>query len=73
MNLTKASTPMVNMDTNREPPTVIAYSYTARYLGSQRAATLPCLIQRVEHFAVFRVLYYLLELAFTTKSKADAI
>ena len=42
----------------REPQRVIVYSYTARCLGSQSAAALPCLTQRVEHFAVFQVLYW---------------
>ena len=34
--------------------TVCVYSYTARYLGSQSAAPLQCLIQRVEHLLCSR-------------------
>ena len=37
--------------------TVFGYSCPARCLGSQIAAALPCLTQRVEHFVAFRVLY----------------
>ena len=38
---------------------MFGYSCTAKCPGSHSAAILPCLTQRVEHFAVFQVLYKL--------------
>ena len=37
---------------------LFTYSYTARCLGSQSAAVLPCLTQKVEHFGMIQVLYW---------------
>ena len=36
---------------------MFVYNYTARCLVSQSNAALPCLTQRVEHLALFQVLY----------------
>ena len=37
--------------------TFFVYRCTARCLGSQKAAALPCLTQRIDHFFMFQVLY----------------
>ena len=36
---------------------MVVYTCTARRLGSQSAAALSCLTQKVEHFVMFQVLY----------------
>ena len=50
--------------------TVFVYRCTARCLGSQNAAALPCLTQRVKHFVMLQVFYSKLILKENCKTKS---